>query len=307
MSDESPEIRETAKGLRYVRTPEARFASLPDFPYAPSYVEVDGLRMAYVDEGPRDAQTLLLLHGEPAWSYLYRRMIPILLDAGYRCIAPDLIGFGRSDKPTDRSAYSYAGHVAWLEAFIATLGLDDVVLFAQDWGGLLGLRIVANAPDRFLRVAIGNTALPTGESAGQGFDSWLAFSQSDAFDVGRLFGRAVQARTLSAAEIAAYAAPFPDRVYMAGAYAFPTLVPISPDHAGVEENRQAWKVLEQWQKPFLTLWCPDDPVLGHLAPTFLERIPGTKGQPHQAFRPGGHFIQDDRGEDVARALVAWMG
>ncbi|NNE74043.1 MAG: alpha/beta fold hydrolase [Acidimicrobiales bacterium] len=291
----------------FVRTPDQRFADLADFPYEPDYLDIDGLRMAYIDEGPTDGPLLLLLHGEPTWSYLYRRMIPPLVQAGFRCVAPDLIGFGRSDKPTDQSAYTYAGHLGWLQSFIAGAGLSEINLFAQDWGGLLGLRAVAADPERFTTVAIGNTALPTGESAGDGFDSWLAFSQSGAFnDVGGLLSRAVQARTLTEAEIAAYQAPFPSEEYLAGVIVFPRLVPITPAHPQVEENKAAWNVLEGWTEPFLTLWCPEDPVLGHFQQEFIDRIPGAAGQPHQSLRPGGHFIQDDRGEDVAAALIAWL-
>ncbi len=297
----------TVSGIEFVRTPEHCFAHIVDFPYAPHYVDVDGLRMAYIDEGPADGPAVLLLHGEPAWSYLYRRMIPPLVAAGYRCIAPDLIGFGRSDKPTDRAAYTYNGHVAWLHSFLDAIDLPPASrLFAQDWGGLLGLRLVAERPGQFHHVAIGNTALPTGESLGPGFDFWLAFSQSDGFtDVGALFGRAVQARQLTNGEIAAYNAPFPAPAFMAGAIAFPTLVPVTPGHAAVAENLAAWQVLEQRREPFLTLWCPGDAVLGHLAHVFIDRIPGAIGQPHQAFEPGGHFVQDDRGEDIAAALLAW--
>ena len=303
------EILRTTAGQEYVRTPATRFEGLADFPYEPYDVTIDGLRMAYVDDGPRDGPVVLLLHGEPAWSYLYRRMIPPLIAAGYRCIAPDLIGFGRSDKPTDPAAYTYNGHVRWLHTFLDAIELPaGCTLFAQDWGGLLGLRLAAERPGQFSRIAIGNTALPTGESAGPGFDAWLAYSQSPDFDdVGALFARAVQARQLSPDEIRGYAAPFPDRTYMAGAVAFPTLVPITPHHDAVAENMAAWAVLEQWDKPFLTLWCPNDPVLGHLAHLFIERIPGATGQPHQAFEPGGHFVQDDRGEDIADALIEWLG
>ena len=236
------EIHSTTSGVEFVRTPDARFDGLVDFPYEPSYVDVEGLRMAYVDEGPRDGPVVLLLHGEPSWSYLYRRMIPPLVAAGYRCIAPDLIGFGRSDKPIDVQAYTYNGHVAWLHTFLDAIDLPlGSHLFVQDWGGLLGLRLVAERPDQFDRVAIGNTALPIGESLGPGFDFWLEFSQSDGFDdIGALFGRAIQARQLTDAEIAGYGAPFPEPVFMAGAIAFPTLVPITPDHGGVAENRAAW-------------------------------------------------------------------
>ncbi len=296
--------------LDVVRTPDERFADLTDFPYEPSYVTVDGMRMAVIDvapDGGDSGPTILLLHGEPTWSYLYRRMIPPLVEAGFRCVAPDLIGFGRSDKPVDRSAYTYARHLDWLTACLDTLDLPPAVLFAQDWGGLLGLRIAAAQPERFTHVAIGNTGLPVGQSLGPGFDAWLRASQDmPVMDVGRLLQRATQARELTEAEMDAYRAPFPDEAFMAGARVFPTLVPITPDHAEVAENVAAWGRLEAWTNPFLTLWCPDDPVLGQLHHEFIERVPGASGQPHQTFSPGGHFIQDDRGEDLAAALIDWV-
>ncbi len=257
-----------------LRTPDERFAEIAEFPYAPHYVDLDGLRMAYVDVGPADEPVILLLHGEPTWSYLYRRMIPPLVSAGFRCVAPDLIGFGRSDKPTDRSAYTYNGHVAWMKKFIDAIELPVATLFAQDWGGLIGLRVATELPDRFERIAIGNTGLPVGQSLGPGFDGWLNASQTMPFmDCGALLQRATSARELSEAEMDAYRAPFPDESYMAGAREFPALVPITPDHGGVAENKVAWEVLEQWHKPFVTLWCPDDPVLGALGQEFIDRVP----------------------------------
>jgi haloalkane dehalogenase len=297
----------TPDGVEYLRTPDDRFADITDFAYEPKFVEVDGLRMAYIDAGPADGPVMLLLHGEPTWSYLYRRMIPPLVEAGYRCIAPDLIGFGRSDKPVERSTYTYNGHVAWMKAFIAAINMPSATLFAQDWGGLIGLRVAAEESDRFDRVAIGNTGLPVGTSLGTGFDAWLNASQVMPFmDCGTLLQRATAARELTEAEMDAYRAPFPNEAHMAGAREFPTLVPITPAHAGVAENKAAWATYEQWTKPFLTLACPGDPVLGQRHHEFVERIPGATGQPHQEFEPGGHFLQDDCGEDVAAALIAWM-
>ena len=297
----------TSSGIEFVRTPEERFGALSDFPYEPNHVEVDGLRMAYLDVGPSSGPALLLLHGEPTWSYLYRRMIPPLVEAGFRCIVPDLIGFGRSDKPIDRSAYSYAGHVAWMNEFLDTIEFPPGTLFAQDWGGLIGLRVAAERPDRFERIAIGNTGLPVGESLGPGFDAWLNRSQTMEFmDAGRMLQGATQARELTDGEMDAYRAPFPDETYMAGARVFPTLVPITPEHGGVAENIAAWEVFDRWEKPLLTLWCPGDQVLGQLHHEFIRRVPGAAGQPHQEYSPGGHFIQDDRGEDVAAALIGWL-
>lgn len=297
----------TPEGTEFLRTPDERFENLPNFAFEPKYADIDGLRMAYIDEGPTDGRVILLMHGEPTWSFLYRRMIPPLVEAGFRCVAPDLIGFGRSDKPVDRSAYTYTGHVSWMHSFMDAIELPVATLFAQDWGGLIGLRLVAEAPDRFERVAIGNTGLPVGTSLGAGFDMWLAASQNMEFmDCGALMQRATAARELTEAEMDAYRAPFPDEAHMAGAREFPKLVPITPEHDGVADNLAAWKVLERWDKPFITLACPGDPVLGQLHHEFIERVPGAAGQPHQEFAPGGHFIQDDRGEDIAAALIAWL-
>jgi haloalkane dehalogenase len=298
----------TASGIEFKRTPEERFSNVVDFPYEPAYVDIDGLRMAYVDVGPADGHPLLLLHGEPTWGFLYRRMIPLLVDAGYRCVAPDLIGFGRSDKPVDRSVYTYAGHVAWMKQFLDDIELPPATLFAQDWGGLIGLRIAAENPERFDRVAIGNTGLPVGESLGEGFAFWLNMSQTMEFmDAGGLLQQSTQARELTDDEMDGYRAPFPDESFMAGAREFPCLVPITPEQGGVAANLAAWEVLDRWDKPFLTLWCPGDFVLGGLGRQFIDRVPGANGQPHQQFEPGGHFLQDDRGEDVAAALIAWLG
>ena len=300
-------IMTSNNGTDFVRTPDERFMSLPEFNYEPNYVEVDGLRMAYVDAGSDAGTPMLLLHGEPTWGYLYRRMIPPLTAAGFRCVVPDLIGFGRSDKPIERSIYTYAQHVDWLKEFLATINLPEAILFAQDWGGLIGLRVAAEQQNRFSSIAVGNTGLPVGESIGPGFDRWLQRSQSMEFlDAGWLLQYATAARQLTEEEMDGYRAPFPDESYMAGARQFPTLVPITPDHGGVKENLAAWKVLDQWDKPFLTLWCPDDSVLGHLHHEFIQRVPGAAAQPHQEFQPGGHFLQDDRGEDVAAALIGWL-
>jgi haloalkane dehalogenase len=263
--------------------------------------------MAYVDEGPADGRTVLLVHGEPTWGYLYRRMLPTLNAAGMRTVVPDLIGFGRSDKPTARDAYTYAGHVAWLRSFVDQLDLRDIVLFGQDWGGLIGLRLAAEQPERFDRLVAANTFLPDGAPAGEGFLQWQAASQAMPFlDAGKLLQRATLARTLTDAEVDAYRAPFPSEEYMAGARQFPLLVPTGPDDPAVPANRAAWEVLERWERPVLTLWAPDDIVLGRLQDTLVQRIPGAAGQPHQTFSPAGHFIQDDVGEELAAAMVAWL-
>ncbi|MCY3576817.1 MAG: haloalkane dehalogenase [bacterium] len=301
--------------MAYVRTPEDRFAEIDDYPYEPRYADIDGLRVAYVvaepDGAGDDTATILLLHGEPTWGYLYRKMIPPLVEGGCRVVVPDLIGFGRSDKPVERSAYTYEGHVSWMRQFLAATaaerGAGPLHLFGQDWGGLIGLRVAAENPELFERLIMANTGLPEGQSPGAGFEFWLQFSQEvEYLDCGRLVDNAT-ANELSEAAQEAYRAPFPSEQYMAGARHFPMLVPISPDDPAVPANRAAWQVLEQWTKPVLTLWAPDDPVLGGGQAAISERIPGAKGQPHAQFRPASHFIQEDQGPALANAIIAWLG
>ena len=308
------EVLTTAGGVAFVRTPEERFDVVGDFPYEPRYADVDGLRMAYVmvePEGVGDnAATILLLHGEPTWGYLYRKMIPPLVAAGYQALVPDLIGFGRSDKPVERSAYTYEGHVEWMRQFLAATAAErgggPLHLFGQDWGGLIGLRVAAENPDLVDRLILANTGLPEGQSPGAGFEFWLQFSQEvEYLDCGRLVDNAT-ANELSETAQEAYRAPFPEELYMAGARHFPMLVPISPDDPAVPANRAAWQVLEQWTKPVLTLWAPDDPVLGGGQAAISERIPGAAGQPHAQFRPASHFIQEDQGPALAEAIIAWL-
>lgn len=309
------DVQTTADGVAYVRTPEERFAGLDDYPYEPRYADVDGLRMAYVmaepDGAGDDVATVLLLHGEPTWGYLYRKMIPPLVGGGCRVLVPDLIGFGRSDKPVERSAYTYAGHVEWMRQFLAATaferGTGPLHLFGQDWGGLIGLRVVAENTHLVDRLILANTGLPEGRSPGAGFEFWLQFSQEvEYLDCGRLVDNAT-ANELSEAAQEAYRAPFPEELYMAGARHFPMLVPVSPDDPAVPANRAAWQVLEQWTKPVLTLWAPDDPVLGGGQAALSERIPGAAGQPHGQFRPASHFIQEDQGPALAEAIIAWLG
>lgn len=302
-----PTIHHTATGVAYVRTPDERFSDLVDWPYPSRYAVVDGLRMAYVDEGQPDSSTLLLLHGEPTWGYLYRRMLPKLLAAGFRVIVPDLIGFGRSDKPTDRATYRYQRHVDWMTEFVRSTGVEDLTLFCQDWGGLIGLRVAAENPDLFGRLVIANTALPDGTPMSEGFMRWQHTSQQmPEMDCGWLLQMSTRGRELSEAELQGYRAPFPDESYMAGPRQFPLLVPTTLDDPAVPANRAAWSVLESWTKPVLTLWAPDDPVLGGYQAEFVNRIPGAAGQPHQTFSPSGHFIQDDVGEQLADAVVDWL-
>lgn len=302
------ETQTTAAGIEFIRTPEERFDVVEDFDYEPNYLEVEGLRMAYLDEGTATSgHTILLPHGEPTWAYLYRFMIPPLVDAGHRVIVPDLIGFGRSDKPIDRADYTYDNHVRWMMDFGDQLGATGVTVFCQDWGGLIHLRIAGQEPDRFDRIVAGNTGLPEGKSLGPGFDFWLNLSQTaEVLDCGQLIAGTARNRELTEAEVAAYNAPFPDESHMAGVREFPAIVPITPEHPSVTENKAAWETLEQWDKPFLTLWGTADPVLGHLGQGFIDRVPGAAGQPHQTFANGGHFIQDDHGPEIAAAINDWL-
>ena len=293
--------------MQVLRTPDSRFENLPDWAFAPQYATItdaatgQDLRMAYVDEGPRDGRTVLLLHGEPSCSYLYRHMIPALVASGHRVVAPDLIGFGRSDKPADRADYTYERHVAWLSQWFTDLGLHDVVLFCQDWGGLLGLRLVAAFPDRFAGVVVANTGLPVGTGFSEGFSQWLAFSQSTPdLPIGRLVDMGT-GRTLSAAEVAAYDAPFPDTSYKAGACQFPTLVPITAEHGSVEENKAAWAVLTQFDRPFVTAFSDADPITAGGDAVFQKLVPGAKGQPHVTLS-GAHFLQEDCPQDIVAVI-----
>ena len=290
-----------------VRTPDSRFEGLPDYDFAPHYVDIDGMRMHYVDEGPRDGEVVLLLHGEPSWSYLYRHMIPPLRDAGLRVIAPDLIGFGKSDKPTRRSDYSYAGHVGWMTAFIEALDLSGINLFCQDWGSLIGLRVAAENEHRFARIALGNGALPTGDQAiPRAFKIWRTFAlYSPWFPIGRILQMGT-VEELSAAEVAAYDAPFPSARYKAGARAFPKLVPTTPDDPARDANRAAWDVFRQWTKPFLTTFSNRDPIMRGGEKVWQDSVPGAQGQEHVIIRNAGHFLQDDKGPELADVLIRFI-
>jgi haloalkane dehalogenase len=298
--------------MQILRTPDERFANLPDFPFEPHYVEIptgDGTqaRVHYVDEGPKSAPVVLLLHGEPSWSYLYRKMIPIIRDAGLRAVAPDLLGFGRSDKPGRREDYTYQRHVDWMRAVIMRLDLSGITLFGQDWGGLIGLRLVADLPAQFARVIAANTFLPTGDQkVSEAFHNWREFSQSvPEFPVGRIVSGGC--KTPLAPEVAAaYDAPFPDESYKSGARAFPLLVPITPDDPASAANRAAWGVLEKWTKPFLTAFSDSDPITAGGERILQARIPGTKGQPHTTIRDAAHFLQEDKGEELGRVCVEFV-
>ncbi len=292
-----------------LRTPDDRFADLPGYPWQPSYLTTsDGLRMAVLDEGPRDAQPVLLLHGEPTWSYLYRTMVPVLLDAGLRVVAPDLIGFGRSDKPADDADHTYARHVEWTRsALFDGLDLRDVVLVCQDWGGLIGLRLLAEQSDRFARVVTANTGLPDGTKRLP--DAWWMFhdfvQKTPDLPIGFLV-RSGCADGLPDEVAAAYDAPFPDASYKAGARAFPGLIPQTLDDPATPDNQRAWEVLRTLQTPLLTAFSDGDPITAGGERYLQAQLPGAAGQPHTTIEGAGHFLQEDRGEVLARVVVDWL-
>ncbi len=290
-----------------LRTPDERFTNLPGYGFEPHYVEVDGLRLHFIDEGPRSAPPVLMLHGEPSWSYLYRKMIPVITAAGFRAVAPDLIGFGRSDKPAEQDAYTYAAHVGWITSFVEQVGLQEITLVCQDWGGLIGLRIATEHPERFARIVAANTFLPTGDTPpGEAFLNWQKFSQTaPVLHIGNIVNGGCTT-TLAPEIIAAYDAPYPDESYKAGARKFPLLVPTRPDDPASADNRKAWEVLEKWEKPFLCAFGDSDPVTRGADRAFQSRVPGTKGQAHTTIDGGGHFIQEDRGEELAKVVVDFI-
>src|SRR5271157_831798 len=290
--------------MEVLRTSDDRFVNLPGYPFKPHYVEVDGLRIHYVDEGPSDAAPILLMHGEPSWSYLYRKMIPVLTKAGHRAIAPDLAGFGRSDKPARREDHTYQRHVDWMAASLEKLDLRNITLVCQDWGGLIGLRLAAEHPDRFARIVAANTGLPTGDQPlSQAFRNWQKFSQeTPQFPVGAIIQNGCVSR-LSAEVIAAYDAPYPDDSYKAGPRRMPALVPTSPEDPAAPANRKAWEKLSQWRKPFLTAFSDSDPITKGGEAILQRTIPGAKNQPHMTIAGGSHFLQEDKGEELARVVA----
>jgi haloalkane dehalogenase len=299
-----------------LRTPEARFAGLTDFPFTPRYLNVTdarlgALRMASIDEGPREAPVALLLHGEPSWSYLYRRIIPLVTRAGFRAVAPDFIGFGRSDKPAGRSDYSYDGFVAWLREFLSALDLQRITLVCQDWGGPIGLRVLAEQPQRFAAVLAANTILPNCEPPPRGVPDWpgtiianwvATAAAAQDLPVSAIIA-AVGRSPPAAVALHAYDAPFPDASYKSGVLAFPGLIPIRPDMLGIAENRRAWSVLEKFDRPFVTAFSDSDPTTAPWAEVFRRRVPGAAGQPHPIIANAGHFLQEEQGEALAAVLV----
>lgn len=298
--------------MHVLRTPDERFVDLLGYPFTPHYVQVDGpsgvsLRVHYIDEGPADAPAVLLLHGEPSWSYLYRHMIPVLTAAGLRAVAIDLIGFGRSDKPADRGDYTYQAHVDWTRAAIDAIGLREITLFCQDWGGLIGLRLVGEDPELFARVVASNTLLPTGDvRPGKAFLAWQKFSQeTPIFNVGRIIDGATVS-TLAPGVIAGYNAPFPDDSFKAGARQFPMLVPTSPADPAAPANRAAWAALGRYDKPFLCAFSDSDPVTRGGDALLASHVPGARHHPPVTIEAAGHFLQEDKGEELAGLVVSLL-
>jgi haloalkane dehalogenase len=297
-------------GVDILPTPDSRFANLKGYPFEPHYIDVTAtdtkqLRMHYVDEGPRDGVPVVLLHGEPTWSYLYRTMIPPLVAAGHRVLAPDLIGFGRSDKPTRQQDYTYLRHVEWVTSWLTTLNLLDVTAVVQDWGSFIGLRVAAEQSDRLAKLLIANGFLPTAtQPTPRAFYIWRAFAK---YTPRLIAGRLVDVgtvRKLSPAVRAGYDAPFPDKRYQSGARIFPQLVPTSPDDPAIPANRAAWEVLGRWEKPTLCVFGARDPILGKVDGPLIRHIPGAAGQPHARIK-ASHFIQEDAGPELARRLLDW--
>ena len=293
-----------------LRTPESRFDGLEDFPYAPRTVDLSGgVAMAYVEDGPHDAPTVVLVHGEPTWGYLYRHVVPVLVEAGLRVVVPDLVGFGRSDKPTRRTDYTYAAHVEWLrEALFDALALDAIHYVGQDWGGLLGLRLLAEHPGRFASVVMANTGLPTGDVPMP--EAWQRFramvEHADHLDVGRMVDAGCL-RDLEAHERAAYEAPFPDESFLAGVRSFPGLVPNTPDDPAAPANRAAWERLSTVDVPFLCAFSDGDPITRGGDRWMRSRIPGASGRPHPTIEGAGHFLQEDRPVELGRVVAEFVG
>ncbi|WP_371395759.1 haloalkane dehalogenase [Fretibacter rubidus] len=295
--------------MTVLRTPDTQFENLPDYSFTQHYTVINDsalgdMRLHYVDEGPRNGRIVIMMHGEPSWSYLYRKMITQVANAGCRVLAPDLIGFGRSDKPSAQSDYSYSGHVDWMSQWLEAVDTRDAVLFCQDWGGLIGLRLVAKYPERFAGVIAANTFLPTGQgSMPDAFMQWREFAKViPEFPVGGVI-RGATVNDLGPGEEAAYNAPYPDESYKAGARIFPALVPISPDMDGVDDNLNAWDVLSRFDKPFLTAFSDQDPITAGLDKHFHSRVPGCKGQPHQIVKGGGHFLQEDVPDALSQIIL----
>ncbi|MFX1328402.1 MAG: haloalkane dehalogenase [Promethearchaeota archaeon] len=293
--------------MKLLRTPDERFQNLPNFPFKPNYVEIDGIRIHYVDEGPKDAEVVLLMHGEPSWSFLYRHMIPILVKGNLRTVAPDLVGFGRSDKPTEQSDHTYRKHVEWMNQWFRLLNLSNVTLFCQDWGSLIGLRIAIENQECFKRIVLSNGGLPTGEQQlGDTFFEWQEFSRSaQKFSVGRIIQDATVTK-LARTVIKAYEAPFPDNTYKTGPRIMPSLVPSTKNDPEHEANKNAIEKFKQWKKPFLTAFSDKDPFTRGVERFWIKNIPGAQGLKHVIIKNAGHFLQEDKGPELANLIVDFI-
>lgn len=327
--------------MQTVRTPDSRFENLKDFPFAANFIEVDAgdgtqLRMHYLDEG--EGEVILALHGQPSWSYLYRKMIPILVDAGYRVVAPDLVGFGKSDKPTDRGDYTYANHVHWMKGFVEALDLSEITLVCQDWGSLIGLRVVAENEHRFARVLLANGGLPDGAGIPEEMSPKLneLLRNTPALPAEEMFAKLAgpmedrpqfmywvrhadehpdfyPAEVMKGSlnhcdeeEYRAWSAPFPSEEFMAGARQFPSLVPIIPDNPATPANKAAWQVFEKFDKPFLTAFGDSDPVTKGGEKRWIDTVPGAQGQAHTIIKGAGHFLQDDAATELSSIAIDFV-
>ncbi|MCP4763040.1 MAG: haloalkane dehalogenase [archaeon] len=300
--------------MKLLRTPKDSFKKIPDFPFEPHYLEVkegeESIRIHYVDEGPKDAEPILLMHGEPSWSYLYRHMIPIFIEAGYRVLAPDLVGFGKSDKPTEKSDYTYKRHISWIKQWLLSpdVNIHNTTLFCQDWGSLIGLRIAIDeeCSERISRIVLSNGGLGSDLNKwSEGFFKWLDFSlRVPSMDVGRVIQNATL-NVIPEEVMSAYNAPFPDDSYKAGVHIFPSLVPNFEDNPEFESNRNALIKYRKWKKPFLTAFGDSDTVTKGMDSYFQKNIPGAKGQKHTSVH-GGHFIQEDAGPELAKITIEFM-
>jgi haloalkane dehalogenase len=293
--------------VKILRTPEERFENLPDYPFAPHYVTVDKLRVHYVDEGMRDGPLILMLHGEPSWSFLYRHMIPLFVDAGFRAVAPDLIGFGKSDKPAQQSDYTYQNLVDWTGAWVEALGLREINLVCQDWGSLIGLRLVAEHPEYFSRVVVANGGMPTGDQTmPDAFLRWRRFCLVTArLPIGRIINGGTTT-DLAKDVRAAYEAPFPDESFKEGARILPGLVPTTPEDPATPANRSAWESLKRFDKPLLTAFSDGDPITAGGERAFQLLVPGAKGQAHTTITGAGHYLQEDKGPELAKVVIDFV-
>ncbi|MFX1499268.1 MAG: haloalkane dehalogenase [Promethearchaeota archaeon] len=293
--------------MKLLRTPDERFEDLIDFPYDPKYVEVDRIRIHYIDEGLKDSEVILLMHGEPSWSFLYRYMIPPLIKADFRVLAPDLVGFGRSDKPADQADHTYAKHVGWITGWLLALDLRNINLFCQDWGSLIGLRVAIENQERFNRIILANGGLPTGGGRmSEAFYKWREFSRtSKEFDIGRVVQNGT-VTNLSDEILRGYDAPFPDDSYKAGARIMPSLVPISRDDPEYKANKQAIKMYGEWNKPFLTAFSDGDPITRGTEALWINHVPGARDLKHLTIKDAGHFLQEDKGPEIANELIKFI-